>query len=199
TVATLMYVLSNHFHLFPPVMLPMSWVDRAVPFVPQTVWIYTSEFILFILTYALSRDHRNANKYLYSFLALQTVSVAIFVIYPTTFPRAQFPLPADLDPLTRALFAHLRVTDTPANCAPSLHVSSCYLSSFVFLDERRRLFPLFFLWASAIAFTTLTTKQHYLVDVALGFVFAAIFYWIFHRWMNYRTYGRVETGVQANR
>lgn len=186
-VATAMYLTSNHIHLFEPQLLPMSWMDRAVPFVPETVWIYVTEFFLFFGTYILSRDLRNANKYLYSFLALQTTSVFIFVMWPTTYPRDLFPLTDDLDSLTYALFSHLRVTDSPANCAPSLHVSSCYLSSFVFLDEQRKKFPIFFGWATLIAISTLTTKQHYIVDVLLGFLFAVTFYWIFHRWVPYRS------------
>ncbi|MCC7441375.1 MAG: phosphatase PAP2 family protein [Bdellovibrionales bacterium] len=185
-VATLMYLGSNHFHLFEPGLLPMSWVDRTIPFIPWTVWIYTSEFALFFAVLGLSRDLRNTNKYLYAFLGLQTVSVTIFVLWPTTFPRDLYPLPTDIGSWTFALFNNLRTTDTPANCAPSLHVSSCYLSSFVFLEERRPLFPWFFAWSTAIAISTLTTKQHYLVDVALGFLFAAIFYWLFYRWMPYR-------------
>ena len=192
-MATVLYLTANHYHLIAPVLLPMTWIDRSVPFVPGTVWIYTSEYIFFAMVYVLTRDMANTNKYLYSFLALQITSVAIFWFWPTTYPRGDYPLPDDLGALTYYLFSSLRETDTPTNCAPSLHVSSCYLSSFIFLDEQRGKFPFFFLWASSVAVSTLTTKQHYLIDVVLGFMMAVIFYWIFHRLIPYRT------GAQAKR
>jgi membrane-associated phospholipid phosphatase len=163
-----------------------SW-DKAIPFLPHTVWIYTSEMFLFFSVYILSKDIVNANKYLYSFLALQIVSVAIFMAWPTTYPRELYPLPLDLDPWTTHIFNNLRGIDSPANCLPSLHVSSVYLSSFVYLDEQKKKFPFFFGWATAIALSTLTTKQHYIIDVVAGFGIALLMYLIFHRYVKYQT------------
>ena len=195
-IAAVAYITSNHFHIFPPVLLPMSAIDQWVPFIPQTVWIYTSEYWFFVTVYLVCKDLENVNKYLYSFLALQIFSVMIFWIWPTTYPRENFPLPNTLDSITYAVFSSLRNSDTPANCCPSLHVSSVYLSSFMFLDEQKEKFPLFFAWGTAIALSTLTTKQHYLIDVVLGLALAVIFYWVFHRLIRYY---RVSSGLQANR
>lgn len=186
-LAGVMYLTSNHFHIFPPQYLPMTWIDEAVPFVPWTVWIYVSEYVFFVAVYVLTKDMVNTNKYLYSFFALQTVSVFIFWVWPTTYPRHLFPLPTeDIGYLTHFIFSQVREADTPANCAPSLHVSSCYLSSFIFLDEQRKKFPFFFLWATLVAMSTMTTKQHYIIDVILGFGMAVTVYWVFHRFIPYR-------------
>jgi len=103
--------------------------------------------------------------------------------------------PEDLDALTYYAFGNLRIADSPANCAPSLHVSGVYMSSFIFLDEQREKFPFFFTWATCIALSTLTTKQHYFIDIATGFLMAVIMYWIFHRLVNYRAAG----GLQLSR
>jgi membrane-associated phospholipid phosphatase len=181
-----LYLTTNHYPIFPAQMLPMTALDRAIPFIPQTVWIYSSEMFLFFSVYILSKDLVNANKYLYSFLALQIVSVTVFFLWPTTYPRDLFPLPASLDPWTTAIFQNLRTSDTPRNCMPSLHVSSCYLSSFVYLDEQRGKFPFFFGWATLIALSTLTTKQHYIIDVLTGLSLAIVVYIIFHRIVKYR-------------
>jgi membrane-associated phospholipid phosphatase len=67
-----------------------------------------------------------------------------------------------------------------------LHVSSCYLSSFVFLDEQRKKFPFFFAWATLVGVSTLTTKQHYIIDVVAGFALAVVSYWIVHRYLRYK-------------
>jgi membrane-associated phospholipid phosphatase len=180
-ICSVLYSTSNHIHIFEPILLPLSWVDQAVPFVPQTLWIYVSEYIFFPAVYITCKDLVNANKYLYSFAALWIISVAIF-----TYPRDLFPLTQDLDALTHMTFSTLRVADNPSNCCPSLHVSSVFLSSFIFVDEQRKKFPFFFGWASLIALSTLTTKQHYFIDIMTGLLMAIIMYWIFHRFVNYR-------------
>ena len=180
------YLLSNHFPFFPPQLLPMSWFDRNIPFIPITVWIYISEYPLIIAAFIMCEDMVNTNKYLYSVLTLQVLSVLIFIVWPTTYPRESYPLPSFLDPLTHFIFNQLRGTDDPSNCAPSLHVSTVYLSSFLFLDEKSNRFPYFFAWATAVALSTLTTKQHYVIDVFTGFLMAVCMYWFYHHIMTYR-------------
>jgi len=174
------YLLSNHFHYFPPQFLPLTWVDHHVPFMPNTFWIYNSEYFYFIAVYMTSSNLQNLNKFLYSTLTMVLFSCIIFSIWPTTYPRELFPLPQDLNYLTYHTFSMFRISDTPANCCPSLHVSVVYLLSFIFLNEKRNLFPYFLGWATAIAISTLTTKQHYLLDVIAGITNAIFFYWIFH-------------------
>lgn len=179
------YLACNHFHFYAPRTLPFTWVDRAVPFWPLTFWIYNSEYLFLLVLYAASEDVKNLNKYVYSILAIEAASCLIFTLWPTIYPRELFPLPATLDPVTAALFAFMRGTDTPANCCPSLHVSAIYLSAFIFLDEKRRLFPGFLAWATLITISTMTTKQHYFADVVGGFAMAVLAYGVFHRAARY--------------
>lgn len=186
-LASTVYLTTNHIHLIEPRLLPMSWLDKMVPFIPETVWIYTSEYVFFVVVYFMCKDMVNLNRYFYAFLALQMSSVLIFTAWPTTYPRDAFPLPEDLDALTYLVFSSLRSADSPANCAPSLHVSSCYLSAFMFLNEQRRKFPFFLLWATAVAVTTMTTKQHYIIDVITGLIMSVIFYWIFGHLFTYHS------------
>lgn len=179
------YLITNHFHLLPPRQLPLTWLDNATPFVPVSLWVYVSEYVFFVAAYFSVRDVLNLNRYVYAFVSLMLVSFLIFLAWPTTYPRALFPLPNDLDPITRYAFASLRETDTPANCLPSLHVSATILTSLLFLSERRKYLLLFLVWALAIAISTLTTKQHYVADVISGIGLALINYWVFFRWMSY--------------
>ena len=193
--AALIYSLANHYPIFPIQELPMTWVDQMIPFIPTTVWIYISEYIYFGAIYISSQNVKNLNRYLYAFLALQLISVFIFFIWPTTFPRSLYPLNlGEMDYLTYELFSYLRTVDAPTNCCPSLHVSSVYLSSFVFLEDQEKKFPYFFCWGTAIALSTLTTKQHYIIDVVTGLLMAVVFYQVFHRWVAYH-----PVGSQPNR
>jgi membrane-associated phospholipid phosphatase len=181
-----LYLLSNHILLFPARTLPMNWFDQNIPFIPETVWIYNSDMFLFICAYIVSKDMANLTKYLYSFLCILIFSVGIFVIWPTVYPRGLYPLSPTLDPWTAHMFTQLREVDSPANCFPSLHVSVSYISAFIFIDEQREKFPYFLLWATLVALSTLTTKQHYLADVLSGTALAMAAYFIFHRVLKYK-------------
>jgi membrane-associated phospholipid phosphatase len=119
-------------------------------------------------------------------MGLQTFSVLIFMLWPTVYPRHLFPLPQNLDYFTNFVFTTLRNGDSPASCCPSLHVSSVYLSSFVFLDDQKGKFPFYFIWGTVIALSTLTTKQHYVIDVVTGLILAIATYGVFHKIVVYR-------------
>lgn len=185
-VTGFLYLTSNHFQIFEPQLLHMTWIDRAVPFIPQTVWIYVSEYLLFFTVYWQCKKIENLNRYAFAFLAQQVFSVMVFWTWPTIYPRELFPLPQNLDPFTNFIFEQLRTADAPTNCCPSLHVSSVYLCSMMFLHEQRHKFPFFFTWATAIAVSTLTTKQHYFIDVVAGFIVAVFFLKIAQKFVQFQ-------------
>lgn len=185
-IALVMYSTTNHFPIFPPRELPMFALDDAIPFIPWTVLIYVSEYFFFIAIYLTCRDMVNLNKYLYSFLATQGFSCLIFFLWPTTFPRHLFPIPDGTHPLIDGVWMWLREADAPTNCFPSLHVSTVYLSAYIFLDEQREKFPFFIVWGTLIALSTLPTKQHYAIDIVAGWLLSVVAYWYFHRKAKYR-------------
>ena len=118
-----LYLATNHFQITAPHRLPLLWLDRAFPFIPGTVWIYNSEWIFLPAAYLRCRDLVNLNKFLYSYLALQLTCMAVFIAWPTTYPRESYPLvPAATNEWTYAAFNNLRQMDMATNCCPSLHV-----------------------------------------------------------------------------
>ena len=185
------YYLTNHHNFSEPRQLPMTWVDLNTPFLPLSVLIYISEYFYFAFVYILLRHHDNINKYLYSFFFLQVVSCGIFAVYPTIYPRENFPVPADTPAWLSSIWVWLRHQDAATNCFPSLHVSSVYLSSFAFItDKSMKKFRIFFTWSTLIALSTLTTKQHYVADIISGLIFAmGFYYWFHHKQVYQRVYG----------
>jgi membrane-associated phospholipid phosphatase len=177
----ILYLTSNHFHIFRPRLLPLSRIDVAVPFVPQTVWLYVSEYLYFVVVYWSYRDILNLNRFMYAFFSLLVGCVLVFWLWPTTISRELFPLPKNLDPVTCLVLTALRRVDKPTNCFPSFHVGSVYLSCFLLANEGRWKFGFFLVWATGISLSTLTLKQHYFVDVVSGFGMAVIFYCVFRR------------------
>jgi len=184
--AAFLYLASNHFYFTAPQYLTMSPLENSIPFLPHTIWIYLSEYILFVVLYFLCRDIENLNRFFYSFIFMQLTSVLIFCLWPTIYPRELFPIPEDIDWITYFIFDSLRRAETAASCCPSLHVSSVYLSIFIFLKEQRNKLPFFLIWGTAIALSTLTTKQHYLADIVAGLIMAVLSFCIFRFCFKYR-------------
>lgn len=181
------YLIPNHFHLSEPKLLPMTWIDLVTPFEPWTVLVYTSEYYMFVLGYLLLSSDYNRDRYMWAFFGVTVISAVVFVFYPTTFPRADYPIPPDTHWFVYRVFSNLRSVDTPSNAFPSMHVCCCYLTVFAFLprEESRWKFWWFLAWTTAVAVSTLTTKQHYLADLIAGLVEAVVGYWIFFKWTRY--------------
>jgi hypothetical protein len=191
-----MYASSNHQKFFEAHQLPMLWIDTVVPFIPETFWIYISEFVLFAVVFSKIQDVISLNRYLWSFFFLQATSVLIFWVWPTTFPRGDFPLTEEVDFVTRGAFSIFRSLDDPSNCAPSLHVSSCYLSALYFWGRNTKWFLGISAWATAVAISTLTTKQHYVVDIFAAIPLTLTIYWVFYHRVEYRS--RVAAPIRSD-
>jgi hypothetical protein len=174
----ILYQLTNRVHLFPPRFLPFTRVDAAMPFLPWTVWIYFTEYAFFVYAYFFMKDLRLVTRYYYAYMTILLVSEAVFVVFPVAFPRANFPAVGDSIHVQAMNFLRTYM-DAPANCLPSLHVSSCFISSLCFWQESRVKSVLLCLWSAIVAVVTMTTKQHYFVDVWTAMLLTAVCYWFF--------------------
>ncbi len=196
------YLFTNHSSslLLTPQYLPLTLVDQKIPYLPESVWVYISLFVFVPLSFWLHRCTISINRFLYGYLTLFLVSCMIFYFFPVTYPRHLFPdipplnrHPSGFNPflsilelMTQFLVNTLRTVDTPRNCTPSLHVSTAFLIALGFLEDQKRYFPLFLTWAILLSVSTLTMKQHYLWDVASGFILGVFTYLVFHRVLYYR-------------
>ncbi|MBI4042361.1 MAG: phosphatase PAP2 family protein [Deltaproteobacteria bacterium] len=175
------YEFTNKFQFFEPSPLPLMWVDKAIPLIPWTVWIYFSQYIYFFFGLAFIKHVHVMRKLMIAFFFCLTLSFLIFFFYPTTCPRA-----AMLDPtLSAKMLQLIWKIDAPFNCFPSLHVSLPFTMAFYFYEISRKQAIFLTLWSAAIAVSTLTTDQHYFVDVAGGVILAVIFVpfssWLYSR------------------
>jgi len=172
-----------------PVLLEMTALDRAIPFLPWTYWIYLTVYCIYFTSCFVQRDRVVLGKFLVGYVIAYTLISVFFVAFPTAFPRELFPLPEELDPATRAVIGFSRATDYPTNCWPSMHVASCVLSAAPLYGRRPRWFAAFCVWSLAICATTLTTKQHYVVDLLPGALYGLAIHVIVMRWIPFQ---RVE-------
>ncbi|MCX6111944.1 MAG: phosphatase PAP2 family protein [Proteobacteria bacterium] len=174
------YMIPNHINLFTPSYLPMFDFEKAIPFMDWTIWIYISDYIYIAIAFILFSDRDNMNKIYYSQIFLLFVSMIIFFIFPTTYPR---PGIVEYSGFTGMVLNLLHSSDTPGNACPSVHVAMTFIAGFGFIKEKRPLLMIFMFWAILISVSTITIKQHYVVDVIGGFLMAIIFYYLGQRFI----------------
>ena len=149
-----------------PYELTPSVLDQAIPFIPQTAWIYQSLFLLLPLATFVQPDWVSLRRFALGFCLLVLTFSAIFWVFPT---ELLVPLPnADVS----WGYDHLvREVDGRRNAFPSLHAAlTTFAGTSILLVFRRRrsVFVLTALWMTALLISTLTTKQHICLDSLVG-------------------------------
>jgi membrane-associated phospholipid phosphatase len=146
-------------------------LDRAIPFWPWTVWFYMPFYVgTFVVCVAGMRSFRLVNRVLVAFAVTMVVSAAAHLLIPAEYPRPV--LTAPYPDLSVAFLAQLHHIDPAGNVFPSLHVAQTSLLALVLRRDRPGLGALAVAMATVLAASTLTTKQHFILDVAAGYALA---------------------------
>ena len=178
------YFFFGHFHIQEPKMLPLTWVDKNTPRLPWTIWIYVSEYLIFLLLIFYAKTPQLMKRMIIAFSLCLGGSFVVFFLYPTILPRDHLlHVESNGFNLNVWMFNLIKTIDVPGNCFPSLHVAICFLAGFVFLDVVLKRAVLLILWTLAICVSTLTTKQHYFYDIPSGFLLALLSFGLSLMWV----------------
>lgn len=160
--------------------VPELALDRALPLVPSWAIVYGALYLfLILLPIFVVRQDELIRRTVYAYLLIWiTAYVFFFVVYPTAAPRP--------DKVSGEGFAvwglrALYSSDPPYNCFPSLHVAHSFVSALACSRVHRRLGIIAMISATLVAFSTLFTKQHYVLDLVAGVFLAFVAYGIFLR------------------
>lgn len=167
-------------------------LDRRIPLVPWTIVIYFGCYLFWAANYVLCvrLDRRSAWRFLGADFLAKLVCLICFLILPTTNTRPEIMGDSFWDLLMRFLYQ----VDAADNLFPSIH---CLTSWFCYIGiRRRREVPVWYrafscLFALAVFVSTLTTKQHVLIDVIAGVVLAEAAYWVSGHMGFDACYGRI--------
>lgn len=148
-------------------------LDEQIPFVPWTVSIYLGCYVFWIVNYIIGcrQDRERAFRFISADLFAKIICMLCFLVFPTTNTRPIIEGDSIWDELMRMLYR----MDAADNLFPSIH---CLTSSFCFIAVRaNEKVPKWykaasFLMAVGIYISTLTTKQHVLIDVIAGVALA---------------------------
>ena len=170
-VSMLCYFVPNKFTFFASHSVMLTPLDHMIPLIPWTIWIYISYYAFIIAAYFFAAGHRNEQLvYAGAMMLSAVIGCVIFIFFPTEIPRDLYPWFGRSDMHTNMLDA-IREADRPVNCLPSMHVCMTFISAVTYSITSKKSWVKVFawFWFLAISFSTMSTKQHYFVDVLAGF------------------------------
>jgi hypothetical protein len=191
-IFTTLYVTAQLCLFADPVRPPTLELDTRIPFIPGSIWIYCTHYLLVVLSLLMSQDEQRLDRVYYSMLLSAVLAFIIFSVYPTEVELQAAPTSG----VSAFLWQSLRSVDKPTNCLPSLHCCLAALAALS-LSTRGLSWRLgAILWAGLIVISTLTTKQHVFVDAVAGLSLAVFAYWAVG-YMRQREAGREASGHEC--
>ncbi|MCG6856927.1 MAG: phosphatase PAP2 family protein [Salaquimonas sp.] len=145
-----------------------TWLDAAIPFLPQFAIVYMGVNIMLFLPLFVIRDTARVLALAVTMAAEVAVAGVIYMVYPVE---------AAVTPQYSGS-AMLGMADTvnlTYNCFPSLHVALTVSTVWAMSPDLRPL-PRALMWIATamIAISTVLTKQHFVADAISGLLLAAI-------------------------
>jgi len=172
------YFAVQHVHLFLPAVMPLTPIDRLVPFFQPAIYAYISLYAMVTLPLLLVCDQRIMRQMALGFAWLGCVSNLLFLIWPTSISIA-----VTGAQITDPLFRLVLHADTNLNACPSLHASLaiyCALCSARLLKSRNQRAAVW-LWTFLILAATLLAKRHVALDLFAGASLAVAVYAVLFR------------------
>jgi membrane-associated phospholipid phosphatase len=173
TAFFVVYFWLLHHPFFPITTMPLTVVDRWIPFWPGALVLYVSLWFYVSFAPALLTESRELFSYLLATAVLSVIGLGIFLFWPTAVPVL-----AESGP-QHPFFFILQKVDASGNACPSLHVAFAVFTAFWFqrlLREMRAgrvVRALNWLWCVGILYSTIATRQHVALDVLAGAVLGA--------------------------
>jgi membrane-associated phospholipid phosphatase len=159
---------------YPTSIMPLTWVDRMIPFQPMALPLYFSLWLYVSLPLALLATRRELYRYGLAMAATCLTGLAFFYFWPTAVPAANI----DWARYPNVIF--LKDLDASGNACPSLHVTTAIFSGICLHQLLRRfgspawLRIINLLWCAGIIYSTLATRQHVAVDVLAGLALGSL-------------------------
>jgi len=170
----------GHLHLNRSTEILRTRLDDAIPFWPWTAWCYLPFYAgVFIIAIAAFKRRALFNGAVRAVLVVMSIGAICHIFIGAEYPRPVLHPPyADF---SATFMAAVQGIDPPGNVFPSLHVAHTTMLSLILIKDRPRIGRVALAMATALALSTLTTKQHFLADVLSGYALA-----FFGRWLALR-------------
>jgi membrane-associated phospholipid phosphatase len=174
------YLQVQRHIVFPVRSMPLTWLDRAIPFQPQWVWIYLSLYVMAPIGPLFTRSRDTLLRYAAGVLLYSALAFVHFFLFPMTGPRPAIPR-GDW------LYERLIRYDGNYNANPSLHAAAGVFAVLFagyalreVLRPRARMMALgvLWIWYTLILYSTIATRQHYALDLVCGMFLGWLTYYL---------------------
>ncbi|KPU27824.1 hypothetical protein TR13x_00195 [Caloranaerobacter sp. TR13] len=153
----------------------VSHLDNYIPFIswmviPYVLWYL---YIWITLLYLLIKDKKLFVTHSIAVILGQTISLIIFLLYPTYVIRPE----VVGNDIFSKLIILIYTNDNPVNAFPSIHVLQSVLTHMAILnikDIKKSTKIFSYIFSTMVILSTITIKQHYVIDVVGGYLLATI-------------------------
>lgn len=161
-------------------------LDNRIPFLPCTIVIYLGCYLFWGVNYMLgcTQDKQNACVFMWTEIIAKVVCLVCYIVIPTTNVR---PLIEGTGIFEKAMM-WLYSIDAADNLFPSIHCLSSWLCVIAVRNQERvpKVYKVIsVILAVLVCISTLTTKQHVVVDVIAGVLLAEVSYKLAPKVLNY--------------
>ena len=157
----------------------LTELDKIIPFNSHFVWIYHTFIPVIVTTLIFMIKKKELFLSAIGSLLMATVVLSLFYIFfPSFYPRDGF---VDNSTISGFLVELTRKIDGAQNTFPSTHVTFSWLMVFFIglascAKKNKWIYFAYFIWAALVSISTLTIKQHYVIDVLSGVLLAYFCY-----------------------
>ncbi len=159
SLITLLYIPLNR--QVPKYSLKLSLDDR-IPFLPWTVWVYYLYYLIFMVSICLLWNSELIIPYLITQVLSTAIASLIWKIFPNGVVRPTIEKPETYSQIV--LHKHFQ-HDKDCNGLPSGHVMHTFIACLYLSKLYPPFWFIFYLIMLPISLSTLTTKQHYYLDM----------------------------------
>ena len=183
------FYLMNH-PVFPVRVMPILGIDLWLPILSWTTWVYFSLWFYILIPLCFMRTIQCMVQFTTGAFILSLFGFLSYFLFPTAI------VGWDYDWSLYPSLAFLKEADAAGNACPSLHVAfsvfaALWLSKVLSALQSHSFWNIVnFLWCAMIVVSTMTTKQHVLIDVLCGIPLGAGVYLA-----NRRLFRRVELTI----
>lgn len=159
---------------FPVSVMPLTALDRLIPFEPRALPLYLSIWVYVSLPPALLTTRRALATYALDIGLTCLCGLLVFYFWPSAVPAGS------IDWAQSPALGQLKALDAAGNACPSLHVATAAFSwrwlahLLRRLDAPRGVLVFNTLWFVGITWSTLATRQHVVIDVLAGLVLGVV-------------------------
>ncbi|HVZ66415.1 MAG TPA: phosphatase PAP2 family protein [Opitutaceae bacterium] len=162
------YFLLLKFPVFPVRLMPVTALDRMIPFQPGALALYVSLWAYVPLVPGLMGKESEIARFYRTAGGMCLVGFAVFLFCPTAVP------PLEAGRAVPGMFERLKEVDGSGNACPSLHVAFAVFCALLLGRELRaagvrgKVQLANWAWCVGIVYSTLATKQHVALDALAG-------------------------------